>query len=202
MWKNSVKQQTKESIMNKATTWCSLWIVWLCTTAFSLYTPNGTSINAAEVPEASEIYLKELEEQFKEDCPNAIIIGPATATYNCHGYAWYMIEVGINNSKPCIINYPYPYWEDESYMETNENEAEKILYGEYGEHVADIYSPGICISKFGDAPLAMHAPNEVPAEYPSNKRYFKKIPYETSSIKILLSKKTSYLKEIVFISVL
>lgn len=70
--------------------------------------------------------------------------GNATASYNCHSYAWYRSEGGTGNwwINACpSFDYedqgavPTPptniskYWDDGSYLETTESQATKVYYG-------------------------------------------------------------------------
>ena len=66
------------------------------------------------------------------------IIAPSTITYNCHAYAWHLIEG--NSEKVWIINIDHnldTYWSSDygCFEECTESEAEKILYV-CGDHSA------------------------------------------------------------------
>ena len=70
--------------------------------------------------------------------------GNATASYNCHSYAWYRVEGGTGNwwidacpsfdyedpnETPTSTTNISKYWDDGSYLETIENQATKVYYG-------------------------------------------------------------------------
>ena len=105
----------------------------------------------------------------------------ASNKYNCHSYAWNISEGGrqivwMNQldeyGRPNISK----YWNDGSYVEATESEAEKIFYYT-GDHSAIKLktAPGKYESKWGRAPLIRHSPTNVPSLYKANyRKYYKK----------------------------
>lgn len=94
--------------------------------------------------------------------------GDATATYNCHGYAWSMYD---NSTSDSIVLYDVPniYLNDNSYVLTSiESEADIITYGG-GQHSARRLPSGLYESKWGIGPKMMHSRNNVP--YSTNPNY-------------------------------
>lgn len=96
--------------------------------------------------------------------PNAILMAPASRTYNCHAYAWHVSEGG---NKVWIGYYTTTaediYWQDGSYGEVaTEPAATKVSYV-YGNHSAvTTTQSGWFISKWGSTPLMKHAWNDCP----------------------------------------
>ncbi len=112
-----------------------------------------------------------IDDSFLADYAGAILIGSSSRRYNCHGYAWTLIEGGdavwINGLYDSTY-YEYgllPYWigENASYIETqNISEATKIVY-EISQQTNQIDHSAIptsdsdtVISKWGDGPLMKH----------------------------------------------
>ena len=67
-----------------------LWgLVSLCNAQdVYLYTPNGSQVYAYEEPEMSSSDIAYCNAECASSYPNAEILATATATYNCHSYAW------------------------------------------------------------------------------------------------------------------
>jgi hypothetical protein len=97
------------------------------------------------------------------------LLDVATNTYNCHSYAWNMVEGG----PVCWLEFNWNqnnYWHDGSYVATDmENDADKIYYAayHYGDHsaVKSLTHPGKYESKWGSGPLVRHDPGYGPEEY-------------------------------------
>jgi len=102
----------------------------------------------------------------------AELLAPMTGTYNCHSYAWNMVEGGplcwINDI--CQVR---KYWLDGSYEETTKAYAEKIVWIEFEDatgnsyfethtSVTSITHPNKQESKWGGLPLFRHLENEHP----------------------------------------
>jgi len=68
----------------------------------------------------------------------AELLAPMTGTYNCHSYAWNMVEGGplcwINDI--CQVR---KYWLDGSYEETTKAYAEKIVWIEFEDATGNSY---------------------------------------------------------------
>jgi len=147
----------------------------LASQTVTLYTPNGSTVEAfynTEMPSNDIIYYTE---QYRNAYPQAEILANASATYNCHSYAWNLTEGG---SIVCWLNKNpdlHKYWDDGSYVETTEGNAEKIFYYA-GDHSAIVSSiPGKYDSKWGPMPLMRHAPDYGPTTYQMTRRnYYQK----------------------------
>jgi len=158
-------------------------IILLCVTIIvsaqtvTLYTPNGSTVEAfinAEMTSQNITYYTNL---YRNTYPQAEVLANASSTYNCHSYAWNLSEGGTTicwlNQSPDL----HKYWDDYSYSETTESNAEKIFYYN-GDHsaVKSKTVPGMCESKWGAMPLMRHAPIYGPSLYcMSYRRYYNKI---------------------------
>jgi hypothetical protein len=62
------------------------------------------------------------------------VLANASITYNCHSFAWNLMEGG---SLCWLDQLPdlHKYWDDGSYIETTESSAKKIFYYN-GDHSA------------------------------------------------------------------
>ena len=140
----------------------------------TIYTPKGSPVTGEILQEFSTNEISRLNTNISQQYPEATFIASASQCYNCHSYAWNMIEGGkrcwINN----IGNNLSQYWKDGSYIETTENEAEKIYYYN-GDHSAILSSvAGKYDSKWGAGPVMRHAPGYGPYTQMSNRKYYKK----------------------------
>ena len=149
-----------------------LFLPFLCNSqTITLYTPNGSvvyaSIKAEMSPEDIILYTK----MYRAMYPEAEVLDSVSYTYNCHSYAWNMVEGG----PVCWINYPQAYWTDGSYGLTIESNAEKIFY--YDDDHSAIQStthPDKYISKWGQLPLMRHSPEYGPYAHMENRRYYRR----------------------------
>ncbi len=98
----------------------------------------------------------------------------STGTYNCHGYAWHMKEGGGRR----WINFPQPpsagnniYVTSGCYVECSASEATKVCY-QY-DHSAVRINASSFKSKWGDGPLCLHTPGNVPVGYGSAVKYYR-----------------------------
>lgn len=146
----------------------------------TVYTPNKSRVVYIDRTN-EEFSLAEIEEQTnytRTTYPQAVILSPATRTYNCHSYAWYLSEGGtdkvwINSVQNGVANLE-KYWTDGSYVECSSSEARKIHYYE-GDHSAIPAGSGLYESKWGALPLVRHAPDYVPYSYVSDyRRYYRR----------------------------
>ena len=146
-----------------------------------LYTPRGSSIQTFITSETSKEEIRQITNIYIATYGAENVLAPASNKYNCHSYAWNISEGGTqivwmnqldDYGRPNISK----YWNDGSYIETTESEAEKIFYYA-GDHSA-IKSktvPGKYESKWGRAPLIRHSPTNVPSIYKANyRKYYKK----------------------------
>lgn len=132
----------------------------------TLYTPNGSTVEAFMNYEMSSQEITYYTNLYRNTYPQAEVLANASSTYNCHSYAWNLSEGG---STICWLNQTpdlHKYWDDYSYFETTESNAEKIFYYS-GDHSA-IKSKtviGKYESKWGPMPLMRHAPGYGPSIY-------------------------------------
>lgn len=140
-----------------------------------LYTPNGSLVRAELYPEYSAADIAKYTADCAARYPEAEVIGNASQAYNCHSHAWNMVEGG----PICWLNsyaYFHKYWEDGSYTETTEANADKIVYY-MGDHsaVKSKTHPGMYESKWSSLPLMRHAPGYGPSYFNMSYRiYYKK----------------------------
>jgi hypothetical protein len=154
----------------------------------TLYTPNGSTIETFLNAEGTPEWITTTTNQYAFAFPNAQILAPASRTYNCHSYAWNLSEGGTqyvwmnqykSNGTPNI----WKYWIDASYIQTpTEADAEKIFYydGDHSAVKSKIFA-GKYESKWGAAPLMRHNPTDVPYDYPTHRKYYKKALQPTIS---------------------
>lgn len=136
----------------------------------SIFTPNCSPVPDSKI--ISEIWspsdILAINTGYQSFWPNAILINDASYTYNCHGYAWHVIEGGEN----VWVGYSNPgaeeiYWdiEDQSYIETTSGDpnASKISFvpGDHSAVVTSINSDFI-ESKWAMGPLMNHHKNYCP----------------------------------------
>ena len=101
--------------------------------------------------------------------PNANFKEPASRTYNCHAYAWYVSEGGEN----VWMGYLDPsaedvYWTDGSYFEVTSEDvngwvvAEKVGYPNGNHSAVTTTVVGTYKSKWGAWPLMEHSKADCP----------------------------------------
>jgi len=149
-----------------------------------LYTPNGTPVIAFLGEELPPHLIEYYTNYYVNEWPDAELLAPASGLYNCHCYAWNMVEGGIE----CWLGLETEvskYWEDSSYVETIEAYAEKIVYFTCVQTIDDecFHPPNYALShscivsatdpnqyesKWGAFPLFRHAPNYDPFYHESD----------------------------------
>ena len=147
-----------------------------------LYTPKGSQVYAFQRSEMTSSDILYYTAQYASLYPNAEILANASATYNCHSYAWNLTTGGTTK---CWLNQyldsPYNtmknlhyYWEDGSYEQTTEANAVKIFYYD-GDHsaVKSTTHAGKYESKWGAMPLMRHSPAYGPYTNMQNRKYYK-----------------------------
>lgn len=135
-----------------------------------IYTPNYSLLYGGRLvdEDLSDDEVAYYNYKYSNDYPYNTITGDATATYNCHGYAWSMYD---NSTSDSIVLYDVPniYLNDNSYVLTSiESEADIITYGG-GQHSARRLPSGLYESKWGIGPKMIHSRNNVP--YSTNPNY-------------------------------
>ena len=107
--------------------------------------------------------------------------GDATASYNCHGYAWYMYEDALDDPVNIPNNYNTPYITDGSYVLTT-NPAEAVILAYGNGHSARLLPNGKYISKWGNGPLMEHDRDSVPEDYLVKSNYMNYYKKGTATI--------------------
>lgn len=132
-------------------------------------TPKGSTINTALTWYGADLSIAEIERVnncYQECYPSIEIVGDPTPRYNCHAYAWHLMQgesnyVWINNTGGS--NSLSRYWSDGSFIEAMQSNYTHIVYS--GDHSALKYNSSKYISKWGAGPLVIHDPNDVPPAY-------------------------------------
>lgn len=123
-------------------------------TYVTVYTPANNPVEGFTRQEYSSAEITSLNNQYRSAYPNAILIGDASTTYNCHSYAW---NISAGGTTICWINQKNAsgganiskYWSENTYMSTTEANAYKIFYYN-GDHSATRSSvAGYYESKWG-----------------------------------------------------
>ena len=99
-----------------------------------LYTPNKSRVIATLYTEMSPYDIEYYTDKYVNEWPDAELLAPASALYNCHSYAWNMVERG----RPiCWLGRKrevWNYWLDNSYVETTKAYAEKYVWFHFFEY--------------------------------------------------------------------
>ncbi len=145
------------------------------------YTPKGSSVLAWKLfqNELSEDEKSYLNYYATSSYDGVTVISEATKTYNCHAYAWHLVEggdsvwIGLTSLTDENI-----YWSDGSYIEVDESLATKVSYYESTDanHSAVRISNNLYRSKWGYGPVVEHAPNMCPYNASLPRKYYIKAP--------------------------
>lgn len=152
-----------------------LYICLLPTLAFAqtqsnITTPKGSTVNAFIISEASNTARSNADIAVAAQYPNAVQSSyfndgfSSSARFNCHSYAWNMIEggpvrwIGVGTNTHEDI-----YMTDGSYVQVcSETYPGKVSLG-IGDHSAiTTATPGIWKSKWGSQALVEHSSNDHP----------------------------------------
>lgn len=147
------------------------------TTAITIYTKYGNPVDALSVSEMSSQEIAESNSYAISHYPNATFISNASATYNCHSYAWNISDGGsrcwINAAKKLTYDNLMKYWTNDYYGQTsNENNATKIFYYKSDHSAIKSSVAGMYESKWGRLPLMRHAPNYGPYNNMDTRYYY------------------------------
>lgn len=142
----------------------------------TIYTKNGFAVTALKFTcESNSSERSNGLNLILNKYPKVEIVGDATCTYNCHGYAWYVSEGGekywINSGSD--VYHPTnlsKFWEDGYYKECRSDEAEKVFYSNGGDHSAIVINENLYESKWGMGFLVRHAPDYCP--YGTSRKYY------------------------------
>lgn len=140
-----------------------------------IYTPFGSRIYNTETKTGtfSEAEKADHRRSILETYPRTEILDESTWAYNCHAYAWHMVEGGS-----AIWMYdPDYYTMDGSYINTTKSEAKKVRYIDGDHSTITTNQTDILISKWGALPLVKH--HRTNCMYYSNEsdiKYYKRRP--------------------------
>ena len=141
----------------------------------NIYTPKGSLVMDTYIsPEKLTAYdIQYINGRLALEYPNAIKLQEATSTYNCHAYAWHMVEGGNPvwmgwSSNPTSI-----YWTDGSYVEVNSAQGTKVSYASDNHSAITTSDNNVFISKWGAWPLVRHQKDDCPYNS-SNLKYYQK----------------------------
>ncbi len=140
----------------------------------SIYTPRGSLVpDTYYRPEELTPYLIADWAAYVDIAfPNAQILEDATTTYNCHGYAWSVVDGGETVWMGAETNPTSVYWLDGSYMSTTSSSGTKISYLSDNHSAVRTGTPNTFISKWGEGPLVRHHKDDCPYNS-SSLSYFK-----------------------------
>ncbi len=135
--------------------------------SFSQTTPNGTNIPSSYIGNYPALtqYEYDFANWYQQTYfPNVTKLDEPTRSYNCHGYAWIKYDGGGDY----WLNSPGDdeFWLDNSYVQTSNTTGEGLRVSFQGDHSAVTTStPGVCISKWGEAGRYIHNTTNVPPGY-------------------------------------
>jgi hypothetical protein len=153
---------------------------------YDLYTPMGSSIESWINCEEDLGFRLYLDQSYARGYPNTIQISTydgcsSTRRFNCHGYAWIMVEQGIDRWVRFdeVMDREMPsYITDGSYVQVYSETYPAKVYWDYPVDIIIDHSavttqqPGWCISKWATGPLCYHQYNDSP--YHSTFKYYVK----------------------------
>jgi hypothetical protein len=121
----------------------------------NIYTPKGSLVMDTYIsPEALTAYdIQYINGRLALEYPNAIKLQEATSTYNCHAYAWHMVEGGGPVWMGWNLNPTSIYWTDGSYVEVNSTQGTKVSYASDNHSAITTSDNNVFISKWGAWPL-------------------------------------------------
>ncbi len=171
----SVLQEKSMQLTDYADTGISL----TATNDEPVYTYYGKAIKTLTLTEFSNDEITEITNYVSTTYPRALILLPASRIYNCHSYAWNV----LNGGRRCWINATIStkndniskYWTNDYYSSTDasDKKMKKIFYYN-SDHSATLSDgSGMYISKWGSGPLVRHAPEYGPYEHMDQRSYFK-----------------------------
>ena len=144
----------------------------------TIYTPADREADGAYVLKSGYELTSTLKQAARAYCDSfynydLTFLGEATNTYNCHGYAWHIIENEIvfeAEYDTVWLKYEVHYWTQhlkQSYEEVSWRENAKIRFQNQSDHSAIATDDeDIIISKWGNLPLFKHDIDDCP--YHSN----------------------------------
>ena len=144
-----------------------------------VYTLEGHYLSVRRYSELTKYEINAITNSLSSDYPNATVVSPASARYNCHSYAWY----SRSTSNPYWINARNDngvlqlsrYWTNDAYTSCTESQAEFVYYAN-GDHSAVMRPDGKYISKWGMGPVMIHNATYCPY-VTSGRQYYRTKPY-------------------------
>ncbi|MDO5442818.1 MAG: hypothetical protein Q4G10_04040 [Bacteroidia bacterium] len=142
----------------------------------SLHTPFGHILCGIDFPEYSPAEIVSITDCYEEHYPYAIVYRPASNQYNCHFFAWEPINPSggnhwLNPYYGSIFQLSY-FWTNDLFVNSTESEAEKVHYYQ-SDHSAIVLSSEDYISKWGNGPVMVHAPEYGPYNFMAYRHYYK-----------------------------
>ncbi len=140
-------------------------VVGFSQTQTTVFTPNGSAVSDTYIiPEFSSSQITAANNYVETNYPNATRLTDASATYNCHGYAWHISEGGNN---VWIGYYTVTaediYWTDGSYVEVcSQIFPAKVSYASDNHSAITTNQTDIFKSKWGQLPVMQHNKNYTP----------------------------------------
>ncbi len=150
---------------------------FLCLGMSVLNTKMGSiGITAYRYREVTFFEREDIASEFKQYFPGEFIPSEIkstiSSTYNCHGYAWHIVDNNTPTGNYWINRFIDDsslednlerYWTNDYYQEVStEPEAEKIYYS-FADHSAiKASTPGYYVSKWGYGPLVTHTLSNCP----------------------------------------
>jgi hypothetical protein len=134
-------------------------------TQTTVFTPKGSAVSDTYIiPEFSSSQISAGNNYVATNYPNATRLTDASATYNCHGYAWHISEGGNN---VWIGYYTVTaediYWTDGSYVEVcSQTFPAKVSYASDNHSAITTSQTDIFKSKWGQLPVMQHNKDYTP----------------------------------------
>ncbi len=165
----------------------------LAQTPVTIYTPKGSVVpDTYSYTELSQSQIASYNSYISQTYPNATRLTDASATYNCHAYAWYTSEggsnvwIGASTSTAEDI-----FWTDGSFTENvTQVYPAKVSYASDNHSATTTSQTDIFISKWGALPLMQHNKNYCPYNSSSLKYYYKTPTIITGSSQIICGQGT------------
>ncbi|MDL2265882.1 hypothetical protein LJC57_01690 [Parabacteroides sp. OttesenSCG-928-G07] len=154
-WRYYVLKQAQTKAIGDNTTW----------TSTSVYTPKGSLVQDTYIRSEgmTSIHEQEILDYLEINYPAAVILDEATTTYNCHAYAWHIMDGGAPVWMGKDINPTSIYWQDGSYYQTSAGGAgAKVAYIADNHSAVTTETTNYFISKWGDWPLLRHHKDDSP----------------------------------------
>ncbi len=148
----------------------------------TVYTPWGTSVDVFTQQDMStedrhtyDGFYTSYENNgavFLPTLPNGYPSDPSSSSkFNCHGYAWYMYWRGSSQFNAPWKMHDYEaenYFNDPSYVECSESEAEVLWINDGAHSALQTQVPEDLLSKWADGPLAVHGKFTGESPWPTN----------------------------------